>query len=192
MAGITDSSADHREIRTGYTPVTSRWSRARYVEEAPLGPVGTHQVGIIGDAFVPGLQWQDFAVARHDRYGEELQALGEMHRSDRHAAGCSVRALIQCHRGHSGVDGPECPLHLVLGPDKHANLMRPYANPYRTFFRDIPLHPVGKDGLSYCRRGQPLSPSSSHCGNLAGRCWSLTHMCVVVPEARSCSCRVTS
>ena len=58
--------------------------------------------------------------------------------------------------------------------------------------RDVPLHRVGKEGLSYWRRGQPLSPSSSHCGNLTGRCWSLTHMCVVVPEARSCSCRVTS
>ena len=71
----------------------------------------------------------------------------------------------------------------------------PSTLPYIIFVysdRDVPIHRVGKEGLSYWRRGQPLSPSSSHCGNLTGRCWSLTHMCVVVPEARSCSCRVTS
>ena len=62
-------------------PITS--TRARHVEQVALRVVDLLEIGFVDNALDPGLKREDLVVATGDDYSPELEALGEVHGSDR-------------------------------------------------------------------------------------------------------------
>ena len=116
-----------RNSDAGSTPVTrSRFTspRARHVEQVALRVVDIFEIGFVHNALDPGLKREDFVVAAGDDYGPELEALGEMHGSDRDGASCASRAFAQSHCGESRIlDALDGPVQFSLGSDEHTNLL---------------------------------------------------------------------
>ena len=74
-------------------------TRARHVQKVALRVVHLLKVGLVGDILDSRLQRENFVVTGRDDNSPELQALGEVHGSDRDGPGHSTWMGAQVHRG---------------------------------------------------------------------------------------------
>lgn len=103
-------------------PITS--TSARHVEQVALRVVDLFEIGFVHNALDPGLKREDLVVATGNDYGPELEALGEVHGSDRDGPGDASRARAQGRGGESRIlDTLDGPVQFGLGPDEHADLL---------------------------------------------------------------------
>src|SRR6266446_7331490 len=103
--------------------------RAGDVEQMALGVIDFLQVCVVPDRLDALLQGNDLVVAGHHHDGTELQALGEVHGTDRDVTANGFDVFIENLEGQTGLlDGGLGAIELRRRSDEYAEFMRQHAS----------------------------------------------------------------
>ena len=98
------------------------------VQQMAFRVVDFFQICVVGYRLDPRLQGHDLIIARHHSHGAKLQALGQMHRTDRHVTAGRFNVLVEHFARQPGMrDCRASPIEFHRRTDENPHFVRHHA-----------------------------------------------------------------